>query len=367
MQVIASWSGAHADALRQAMRMSNESFAEYLGVAVRTVANWRKWPGMIPQPDKQAILDTALDKAPDHVKAHFAALVSEANSHAVGNDPLPAPPDAMTASLDAAGPDPDEQARIRGVLRAPSRLDAATVTHLTQALYGQRHAEDILGPGMMIGPMKAQLDALVKVLCDTSGPHKPAFMHLVANWTTFIGWLHTALREYPHADATFAIAEEMSDELGDGILASTATSYRGYLALLQGRYRTAIRDTAAALGTPGAHPTQIAYDTLQSAQAHAGLGDVREARNLLHRASDLVTGAGEPPESLYWYTEPFLRMNIGLAQHAIGQYRDAADSIRSGIAELPADQQNAEWLDEYLQALDHATAQTDGPPPSQPE
>jgi hypothetical protein len=36
----------------------------------------------------------------------------------------------------------------------------------------------------------------------------------LANWTTFTGWLHTALREYPEADAEFAIAEEMSDELG---------------------------------------------------------------------------------------------------------------------------------------------------------
>ena len=48
----------------------------------------------------------------------------------------------MTASLDAVGPDPDERARIRGVLRTPSRLDVATVAHLTQGLYGQRHAED---------------------------------------------------------------------------------------------------------------------------------------------------------------------------------------------------------------------------------
>jgi len=71
------------------------------------------------------------------------------------------------------------------------------------------------------------------------------------------------------------------------------------------------------------------------------------AEQLLHRASDLVTGAGDPPESLYWYTEPFLRMNIGLTQHAIGQHRDAADSLASGMVGLPADQQSAEWLGEY--------------------
>ena len=74
-----------------------------------------------------------------------------------------------------------------------------------------------------------------------------------------------------------------------------------------------------------------------------------------------MTDAGEPPESLYWYTEPFLRMNIGLAQHAIGQHRDAADSLRSGIARLPPDQQSAGWMDEYQQALARAEAQTDTP------
>ena len=39
MQVIASWTGGQADLLRQSLRMTNESFAEYLGVAVRTVNN----------------------------------------------------------------------------------------------------------------------------------------------------------------------------------------------------------------------------------------------------------------------------------------------------------------------------------------
>src|SRR5208282_2433534 len=39
MQVVATWSGGHADLLRQAFRMTNESYAEYLSVSVRTVAN----------------------------------------------------------------------------------------------------------------------------------------------------------------------------------------------------------------------------------------------------------------------------------------------------------------------------------------
>jgi hypothetical protein len=116
MQVIASWTGAHADVLWQAMRLSNESFAEQLGVAIRTIANWRKCPDMIPQPDKQAILDTALDRASDRVKAQFAELVGEASSHAVGSDPSPDPPVGMTAPLDTVGP---EHAALVDPIRPP--------------------------------------------------------------------------------------------------------------------------------------------------------------------------------------------------------------------------------------------------------
>ena len=363
MQVIAQWTGGQADALRRALRMTMEEFAKRVHAAPRTVAYWRERPSIVPQSAIQRKLDSILEAAPDRAKAQFAVLVGE--EHSMQDTNTAERSEGLAETLDASGPDPDEQARIRGVLRAPSHLDEATVTYLTQGLYGQRHAEDSLGPSIMLAPMSAQLETLKILLRQTSGPNKPALMHLVANWTTFIGWLQTSLRDYPAADVIFAEAEEMSDELGDGILASTATSYRGYVALLQGHHRAAVRGTTAALATPGAHPVQIAYDTLQAAQAYAGLGDIREAKSLLHRASDLVTDAGEPPESLYWYTEPFLRMNVGLTQHAVGMHRDAVDSLTSGIDGLPADQQNAEWLDEYQQALDYAEAATDGPPSGQ--
>jgi tetratricopeptide (TPR) repeat protein len=330
--------------------MTNESFAEHLHIAVRTVAYWRQRPDTVPQSGIQAMLDRALENAPEQAQAKFALLLE---GDGVGRNPLHV---NYSSELD-----PDGQARIRGVIHAPSRLDAATVAHLTRALYAQRHAEDSLGSRVMIAPMAAQLDMYSRLLREARGPHRDELMRLVANWTTFIGWCHTALREYPEADARFASAEEMADEIGDGQLASTGTSYRGYIALLQGHHRAAVRATAAALATPGAHPVQLAYDTLQAGQAYAGLGDIREAKNLLHRASDLVTNAGKPPESLYWYTEPFLRMNIGLTQHAIGQYREAVDSLSSGIAGLPDDQRNAEWLEEYQHALDYAAAQTDVP------
>lgn len=347
MRLVATWDGRQADLLRKALRMTAESFAEHLHVHVRTVRYWHSRPDSSPQSAVQKMLDQALESAPEQVQAKFLLLLEGAG---IKKGPL--------LDNSSTGLDSDEQNRVRGVLDSPRRLDIETIANLTQALYAQRHAEDSLGPRIMVAPMRAQLDTYAGLLRESSGPHRDELMHLVADWTTFVGWLHTALREYPEADALFASVEEMSDEIGDGILASTATSYRGYISLLQGRYRAAARATSAALGTPGAHPTQVAYDTLQAGQAYAVMGDLREAKSLLHRASDLVTNAGDPPESLYWYTEPFLRMNIGLTQHSIGQHRDAVDSLSSGMAGLPSDQRGAQWVEEYQKALDLSDAQS---------
>src|SRR6266436_5225194 len=74
VQVIELWTGGDADLLRQSLRMTNESFAEYLGVAVRTVANWRKQPEIIPKPAIQETLDAALERAPYRAKAQFTLL-----------------------------------------------------------------------------------------------------------------------------------------------------------------------------------------------------------------------------------------------------------------------------------------------------
>ncbi len=73
MTVIDQWTGRHANALRAAMRMTNEAFAERLGVASRTIAKWRERQEMVPSPQLQEALDTMLQQANDETRARFAA------------------------------------------------------------------------------------------------------------------------------------------------------------------------------------------------------------------------------------------------------------------------------------------------------
>lgn len=74
MEVIDSWTGRQACDLQAALRMTNEAFAEHLGIAVRTVASWHANPGIVPRAEMQQILDTAHEKAGQVVHRRFAML-----------------------------------------------------------------------------------------------------------------------------------------------------------------------------------------------------------------------------------------------------------------------------------------------------
>ena len=80
IDLVATWTGWHANALRQALRMTNEEFAEHLDVGVRTVAYWRARPEMVPRQGMQQILDAALQQAPELARAQFRRLLAEHDS-----------------------------------------------------------------------------------------------------------------------------------------------------------------------------------------------------------------------------------------------------------------------------------------------
>jgi hypothetical protein len=120
MNIVASWTGGRADALRQALRMTNEAFAEHLGIAVRTVAYWRARPDVIPRPVMQQMLDIALARAPEQARAQFGLLLAE-REH---GHPLPATGSRISAA--------DEVASLTAWITSSNTSDEA-VEHIDQA------------------------------------------------------------------------------------------------------------------------------------------------------------------------------------------------------------------------------------------
>src|SRR5713101_4836896 len=78
MDPVTGWTGRTACALQAALRLSNEAFAERLGIGVRTVASWHQKPMLRPRPEMQQVLDTALEQASQSIKTRFALLAGDA-------------------------------------------------------------------------------------------------------------------------------------------------------------------------------------------------------------------------------------------------------------------------------------------------
>lgn len=98
MDVIEIWTGWHANALLKAMRLTNESFAGRLGVAVRTVAKWNANPDMELSPEMQQVLDTfLLRQVPDDGKARFSLIVNNRHESNRASRIQPTPADEVAA------------------------------------------------------------------------------------------------------------------------------------------------------------------------------------------------------------------------------------------------------------------------------
>jgi 8-oxo-dGTP pyrophosphatase MutT (NUDIX family) len=61
--------------------MTQDEFAELLGVARRTVAAWHEKQDTVLRPELQRALDTAHDRAPEHVRLRFARQLRPGDEH----------------------------------------------------------------------------------------------------------------------------------------------------------------------------------------------------------------------------------------------------------------------------------------------
>ncbi|MFD9072829.1 NUDIX domain-containing protein [Streptomyces lasiicapitis] len=75
MDIVGTWTGRTACLLQEAMRMTNEDFAERLGISARTITRWHSAPTMIHRTEVQQILDITYEEAKPEVKQRFALLI----------------------------------------------------------------------------------------------------------------------------------------------------------------------------------------------------------------------------------------------------------------------------------------------------
>jgi 8-oxo-dGTP pyrophosphatase MutT (NUDIX family) len=70
------WTGRTARLLQDAFRMTNDEFAERLGISTRTVVRWHSNPALQPRMEMQQLLDTTYERADATVRNRFRQLLS---------------------------------------------------------------------------------------------------------------------------------------------------------------------------------------------------------------------------------------------------------------------------------------------------
>lgn len=75
MEIVETWTGATACLLQAALRLTNDQFAEHLGISTRTVVRWHSNPDLAPRTEMQQLLDTTFERAGDAVRHRFGLLM----------------------------------------------------------------------------------------------------------------------------------------------------------------------------------------------------------------------------------------------------------------------------------------------------
>ncbi|WP_371602361.1 helix-turn-helix transcriptional regulator [Streptomyces sp. NBC_01220] len=254
--------------------------------------------------------------------------------------------------------DADERARVACSAANPSRLDAGTVDALSGVLAAYRRLDDTVRPRSVIPATLTQAKEVTRLLKDARGPHRDRLAEVASEFVQFGGWLLAQDRQDAKAVRLLNDAVDLADDVGNGTLAAQALNFRGYIARQQGRPQGVARWFAAAAHTPGAHPAQRLGDMLQAAAGLAELGQRDDALRLVENAEGLADQASAlpPPDTAYWLTPEFNRLNMGLANMGLRRYGDAVDHITAGLAGLPPELRDAPWTEEHRDALKRATA-----------
>jgi hypothetical protein len=336
MQVIATWTGRDADLLRQSLRMTNESFAEHLGVAVRTVANWRKQPEIIPKSAMQETLDAALERAPDRAKAQFTLLAERGKRADLLDspeirDPHPFGPTSSPPSADQAIPrqrippddiddllaqltvtgtagDTIEQIERAAISLAESHTQAPARKILSQVVPLDQRVRSLLGGRLRLSEQRElyRIESL-----------------LLSHACLLLGDLNeNALAErYGMAALAFAKEAESDQAVAMTVLAKTFRWQRRFTESMD----MAGRGFASSPNTP--IRVQLASQEANAAALLGHVGRAREALARAERAAELVT----PDSGLSAWSFPLTRQAV-FAQSVATQIGDADAMLQAAAA-----------------------------------
>jgi tetratricopeptide (TPR) repeat protein len=352
MTTVQRWTGRETRALRHALRMSVRAFAGYLGVGVRTVAAWdAQGVQVVPRPEIQAALDTALERGGDEVRQRFASLLAEHGGRPGHSDDddgmftLSWEPDLVrlrraagqlwAADLDLSrAPKPDAAAphvlALRWLVAGPEpstarsgpgrRIGLADIGRLSSMRRLLKAIDNAHGGGaafpMAVTYLRREVspllggrytDAIGRQLCGTA-----------AGLALDVGWMAYDAGDHLLARAYLGQALRLAHAAGDRLFGGRVLAALSHQALHIGQVTLAIDFARAARTgtTQVAPPRAVAMLAAMEAMALAASRDAAACRAALHDSEKALehTRPGDGPQWLDFDTG-------GMYGHAARAYR----------------------------------------------
>lgn len=336
MQVITSWTAGHADALRQSLRMTNESFAEYLTVSVRAVAYWRKNPEIIPKPRIQELLDSALERSPDRAKAQFALMVGEAE-HGKRIDHVESfevPGNGLLgASLGATDPEFADfeylqsiRSHIREIVALDNRFGGADLVRMSTRFFRALH--DQLGAGTYDPKLERDLQSAAGELAEVVG------------WLAYDAEAHDLARRMNQESLYFTRLA------GDRAIELLTLQNSSMHAASQGRPREALQIARSVLeGDYRLSPRLKALFLTRKARALAQGGDMSALRMLPEIRNLFLDGVSDgDPAWAWWIDERELAWHEAMVQRDLGLANRAITQFERSVIATPATEIRSQYL-----------------------
>ncbi len=388
MVVVGTWTGQETKALRLALRMTIEDFAEHLGVAARTVAKWEaRGCSIVPLATIQEALDTALERATPEQQARFDVLRHESQPgpgvHLGSTSASEDLHDGLNCSgsldgtlravVELSGRDMNRRDFMRAsafmvaafsepallsltlppaestARESGRRIGLADVEVLTEHIAHLRRLDNRYGSGQVREQVVQLLHRGANTILHSTYSEKTgkALLSAIAQASWLAGATAADIGRHSLAQRYYIQALNLAMSTGDRLYAAKALSDMSRLTLHTGQHRaTTRRDLArharhaialarAGLSVSHGHDTPALAALLYAAEARGQslLGDAEATRQAVLEAERLHERSrpdGEPPW-LSFYSAAVLAADLGRCLRDIGEADQAAALIRSAM------------------------------------
>jgi transcriptional regulator with XRE-family HTH domain len=267
MLEITTWTGRETRALRSAMRLSVDDFAEVVDVAPRTVSYWESNGSRTkPSAFSQSLLDGVHAKLDPPQQARFQTLLEEALSPPRTRQAATMLDPSILAGEPISGPS-------ISVIR-PSTIDQIHMAAETFSSWSHRAGS--ISAASAANAQMAWARSLVDAPCPSN--LRREFHASLAHLGLVVGFINFDAQSHDAASAVFSFALQCAVEAGDPHLQVKLMSHQARQAVWCNRSESALVIVDRGLRLPDLTPTERAMLYSARARASAKLGRAVEAR-----------------------------------------------------------------------------------------